>query len=482
MAENHGVFVTKLDTAVTPPIKAYAGFPICFGTAPVHRTEDPANAVGKITIAYRWNEMLTKLGYDDNWGYLDENKKWVPVWSCCELMFTQAKLYNVSPTGFVNVFDPAKHFTQGDAQVLTFSKGILTLPDIDAITGSIEIAKDNDASYTLGTDYTLARDDDGLVVVTVLAGGELTAAQTVSVSYHIADPSKVTKADIIAATELVDTCYPLLGLTPGLLLAPGWCDSEVGAVLSAKAQDVNRHFDAMAVLDISTVDAPTYETAIAFKAANGLVSPYAIVCWPMVSLGGRVYNISTHAVGICIKTDGSVEDVPSVSPSNEELQADGACLANGKAIALGPDQAELVNSAGIVTAFRLGQEGWVLWGNRTGAYPGSSDPVKSFIPIGRMFNYIKNTLTLTYWKKIDSRMGRPLIDNIVTSANIWLAGLARDGHIIGGRVVYDPDENPVTDLMNGKIVFHVYVTPPPPAQEIRFRLEFDVDYLSKMAA
>jgi phage tail sheath protein FI len=39
-------------------------------------------------------------------------------------------------------------------------------------------------------------------------------------------------------------------------------------------------------------------------------------------------------------------------------------------------------------------------------------------------------------------------------------------------------ENPLTSLMAGKIKLHVYMTPPSPAQEIDFVLEYDADYVT----
>ena len=38
-------------------------------------------------------------------------------------------------------------------------------------------------------------------------------------------------------------------------------------------------------------------------------------------------------------------------------------------------------------------------------------------------------------------------------------------------------ENLLTNLMAGKIVLHVYLTPPSPAQEIDFVLEYDASYV-----
>lgn len=66
------------------------------------------------------------------------------------------------------------------------------------------------------------------------------------------------------------------------------------------------------------------------------------------------------------------------------------------------------------------------------------------------------------------------------SVNIWLNGLAARQYILGGRVEFLEDENPTTSLLDGIITFHLYVTPPAPAREINFILEYDVNYLSTL--
>ena len=40
-------------------------------------------------------------------------------------------------------------------------------------------------------------------------------------------------------------------------------------------------------------------------------------------------------------------------------------------------------------------------------------------------------------------------------------------------MTYNSDENPVTDLINGKITFHQYITPFVPAEDIENVIEFD---------
>lgn len=122
--------------------------------------------------------------------------------------------------------------------------------------------------------------------------------------------------------------------------------------------------------------------------------------------------------------------------------------------------------------------GWTAWGNHTACYPKSTDVKDYFIPLSRMFDYVTNTLIKTFWSKLDKPMNRRLIDTILDSANIWLNGLVGAGYLLGASVEMLESENPLTSLMAGKIKLHVYMTPPSPAQEIDFVLEYDADYVT----
>ena len=158
--------------------------------------------------------------------------------------------------------------------------------------------------------------------------------------------------------------------------------------------------------------------------------------------------------------------------SNQALQADSAVVDAGAEVFLAPDQATYLNGEGIVTALNF-IGGWKAWGNRTGAYPGTTDSKDAWTCVRRMMNWVGNTLALTFWAKIDAPANRRLIDSVVDSANIWLNGLAARQGILAGRVAFLAEENPTTDLIDGILKFHVYVTPPVPAREIDFVQEFD---------
>lgn len=95
-----------------------------------------------------------------------------------------------------------------------------------------------------------------------------------------------------------------------------------------------------------------------------------------------------------------------------------------------------------------------------------------------MFGWVGNSLIKTFWSKLDKPMTRRLIDTVLDSANIWLNGLVGMGYLLGARVEMLENENPLTNLMAGIIKLHVYMTPPSPAQEIDFVLEYDASYVT----
>ena len=75
-------------------------------------------------------------------------------------------------------------------------------------------------------------------------------------------------------------------------------------------------------------------------------------------------------------------------------------------------------------------------------------------------------------------MTRRLVDTILDSCNIWLAGLVGSGYLLGARAEMLEAENPLTSLMAGRITLHIYLTPPSPMVSAEFLLEYDASYVS----
>ena len=481
----HGVYTSEVATSVTSPVQVSAGLPIFIGRAPVNLVLDPRAYVNKPLLAYTYAEAVAALGYTDDY----------KNYELCEAMYVLFKLYQVAPVVFINVLDPETHKTAVADASLTLTSGAATIDKTGVMLNSLTV-KLTQASQTLkkGTDYTVAFDDHNKPLITAITGGALDSQTTIYVSYNHLDPTKVTSTDIIggvdattgavSGSECIDQVFPKLGLVPGLLAAPGWTEkSAVAAVLKAKATSINTLFKAMAVCDIDcTADgADIYTEVYAWKSENNYTSEFQINCWPKAVLDSTVFRLSTQLIGLICYTDSKNDDIPYVSPSNQTMQIDGIKNAAGHEIVLGPDQAAYLNGKGVVTATNL-MGAWKAWGNRTGIYPTSTDPKDAWIPVRRMFNWIGNTLIVTYWQKVDAPTNKRLIQTVVDSINIWLNGLTAKGALLGGYVEYRSDENPETDLINGINRFHVHVTPPIPNEDMEFILEFDVSYFETLFA
>ena len=67
------------------------------------------------------------------------------------------------------------------------------------------------------------------------------------------------------------------------------------------------------------------------------------------------------------KTDAENDDVPYVSPSNKNLQANSA-VAGANEVMLGPEQGAYLNGQGVVTALNF-VGGWKAWGQQDGRIP-----------------------------------------------------------------------------------------------------------------
>lgn len=483
MTYRHGVSVTENATSVVSPVTASAGLPVVFGTAPLHLAEN-LDYVNKPLLANSYGEAVKKLGYHSNWS----------KYTLCEAIKTQFQLYNVAPIVFVNVLDPSKHKKTTTDATINISSGKAIIDVEDVLLDSVEV-KLSPAGQPLteDTDYTIAFGDDYKPIITPISGGAIQEDQTtLTVTYDYLDPSMATDADLIGGVdgtsgkmtglELLNQVFPLFGLVPGQILAPGWSHKPaIAAVMKAKAGNINGLFKAIALTDIdsSASGADNYTEVSVWKNTNNYTDQQQVPLWPKGKLGNEKFFLSSHFAGLACKTDAANGDIPYVSPSNKSLQIDGLVDAAGEEIVLGPDQASYLNGQGVVTALNI-IGGWKLWGNRTGAYPGNSDPKDSFIPLRRMFNWVANTIILTYWQEVDDPTNVRQIQSVVDSLNIWLNGLSAIGALLGGRVEFREEENPVTSLADGKIKWHLFMASPPPGEDLEFVLEYDVNYLKAL--
>lgn len=479
MAYKHGVYVSEVPTSIVPAVNTTAGLPVVFGTAPVHLATDRA-AANRPVLCYSYAEAVQQLGFSKDW----------TKYTLCEVMYSQFALYNRGPVVFVNVLDPKTHKKSVTDKSVDIADKVATL-DAPVLLDTLKIKASAVGSVLVaGKDYEAVYDDDGVLVITLLDGGTAAEASSLNLEYDELDPAAVDKDDIIGGInvsdgsvkglECLNKVFPLTGLVPGIVLAPGWShEPTVAAVMKAKAGNINSHFKAITLNDVPTDSVKKYTDVKNWMNQNSYNDTAQVVCWPMVKMGDDIYHMSTHVLGVIATVDSSNGDIPYESPSNKSMQINGCCLKDGTEVILGPDEAGYLNGQGVVTALNF-IGGWKCWGNRTACYPSNTDPKDAFISIRRMFYWHAQTFIQTYWAKVDKPINKRLIQTVMDSENIRLNGLAAQGCILGGRVEFRDDENPVTNLMDGIIKFHTYITPCAPAREIENVLEYDPAYFETL--
>lgn len=470
----HGVSTRQVDTSVSTPVTADSGLAFVVGAAPAHTV---GGAVNDPIMCQSYAEAVAAFGYSDDW----------EKYPICEAIYAQFKLYGVSPVVFVNVLDPQKHKKTVSEQQYQLTDGKVLLP-LEALKDTVRVT-----SYNVGEDFDLFYEGENLILEVLDSGSIPAETGELTITFDEVDPSMITEKEIIggfdaetkkySGLELIDKVFPKYGIVCDLILAPGWSHkSTVAAIMKAKAEAINTVFTgAKALIDVDTTEVTYYSDATAWKKEQNMNDKAEILCWPMFGLGDYIFHASVHAAGLMAATDSDNGDCPAESPSNKTLQIDRACLADGTTVLLDLNQANYLNSNGIVTALNF-IGGYVLWGNETACYPADTDVKNYFISVSRMFGWVANSLVLSYWNKIDKKMNRRLIDSIVDSVNIWLNGLVNEEKLLGGRVEFLEEENSQTALMAGKAVFHIYLTPPSPMKECEFVLEYDAEYVSSALA
>lgn len=468
---NLGVHVNEKATAVAIPVVADSGLPYVTGTAPIHTAAKPGKTNTPI-LCTSWDEAVEKLGFSYDW------KKY----TLCEFIYSHFQLYGCQPVIFCNVLDPGKMNQEVDAAECSIAEHKITLP-FDTIQSTVKLTVTEDKTLEADEDYTLYYDGaKSACVVELLETGSYYDAEKVTVAYSTVKPDQVTVADIVEGIGHVDDCMTVVGKIPDTICTPGWShNTVVAAVMATKAAGIMGLFHGKALIDCDTGEngVREYSELSNYKNRNNLVDENQIVCWPMVKLGDYLFHMSTQLAGLMAQVDTGNDGCPYESPSNKNFQMDCCCLEDGTEINLSWPQVNIVSGDyGVVTAINFMSMGWTAKGNYCACYPANTDVKDQFIPVSRMFDWVGNTLIRTFWSKLDKPMIRRLIDTILDTCNIWLNALVGSEKLLGARAEMIAEENPLTDLMAGIVRIHIYITPPSPAQEIDFTLEYDMAYVT----
>lgn len=475
MAYNHGVRVLETPTSIVSPILGTAGLQVVVGISPVNLAENPYDATNVVKIAYSFAEAAAAVGYSNNLKDYNLNQS-------INVAFRQ---FAVAPLILINVLDPKKH-KQAVAETEYVVQDLQATMKVEGLLLDKIKVKHEEAELKENEDYITSFDDDGYVVITLLESGSATTAEKLMITGERIDPTQITSKDIIggydvetgkeSGLELVRQVYPLLGMTPGILTSPGYSkDPAVASVMAAKCLNINGVFTCECVVDLdcSREGATQYADVKTIKEQSGFVSSHVEPVWPKVKIGDDVYYYSSIFSALIAYMDATNDDVPNLHMSNKSLPITGLCLDDEEntEIVIDQEQANVINSFGVVTA--INRNGFKSWGNNTAAYPSTTDPKDRWFGCRRFFSWWGNSFILTYFQKVDDPADYRLIEAICDAENVRGNSYVAQGKCAGARMEYIQEENPITDILNGKIQFHQYLAPYTPAEDILNVLEFD---------
>ena len=472
----HGIRTSRKATQLSIPITSEGCLQCVIGTAPVNLAANPYETVNKPFVVHNMTAAKEAVGYSTDF----------KNYTLCQSMYATFEVFGVAPLIMINVLDPTKHVKAQLSKEYTVHGGKAHVDETGILLDKLSVATtDGTTEYKVDEDYVASFNSDGTLSIAIIKTGAAKDAKEIKVTFIQLDPSAVTYEDIIGAyntqtrkrtgMELIGMVYPKYELVPSLLIAPGWSHiPAVNLALNAKAELISSMFSAKVVsdLDSSKGKADSVENVKEYKDNNAYSDRKTIVAWPLVGVDDYIYYFSAQLAASMQYLAACNDGVPSKTPSNKELKINGIYLDDGSEVLLDQGEAnDYLNACGVVGAINV--KGWRSWGNNTAAYPSSSDPIDRWINIATIFDYIENNFKLTFFQNVDDLTNYRLIDEVVSGFNIQLNSLQGSDNIAGGEIVFEHDENPINNIMAGKIKFHTKIGGYTPAEDIENVFEFD---------
>lgn len=474
----HGISTTRKPTALTIPMTSTANVTVVLGTAPVNMCADPYHAANVPMVAYSKQDVVSKVGWSEDF------KRYTIMQSA----YAAFHVFAVSPLIMINVLDPnnENHICAVTATAYEVVNKKATLPVEGILMDTIEIStSDTDESLTVDTDYVTSFADNGTVLIGFTEEGAAKAKTSVKIAYTRLNPEGVSYQDIIGGYnvstktkkgfEVIGDIFPKLGLVPGTLIAPGFSHiPAVNTALTAKAQLIYSMFSCKVISDIdcSSSGADSIDKVREWKNRNGYSDRRTFAVWPKVNMDGYQYYFSAQLAALLQRLAADNSGVPSESCDNKSLKISGLVLEDGSEITFDMDEAnDYCNANGVITAVNI--DGFLAWGNNTAAYPQSTDVIDRWVTSIMMFDYIENNFKRSFFSKVGNKTSYREIENLVLSENLTLNSLKGSDDIAGGEISFSMEDNPITQILGGKIRFRERLATYPPMEDIENEFEFD---------
>lgn len=309
------------------------------------------------------------------------------------------------------------------------------------------------------------------------------------------DPSKVTPADLIGATQVSGDrtgmqawrdCANLMGFRPYILIAPGFSTTNaVAAELLVLAQALR----GQAVLDVPVGTTP--QQVLAGRGPAGTLnlnygSARLAAVYPHVT----VYDTAAEAEVLeplsprfaGVWSAQVMKNGYWFSPSNWEIAGITGLERRLTAGINDPTtEVNLLNEAGVITVFNSYGTGLRTWGNRSLAWPTDTSP-QNFLASRLVADVIEESIELAMLQFIDRPITLAWVDAVLQTVNAFLRDQDATGAIIAGKAWFPAERNSAQQLAAGHPTFAYSFLPPPPAERITFLAQLDLELLRGLTA
>lgn len=380
----------------------------------------------------------------------------------------------------VNTFDTANMTTEveDEVQIVTNRKvklGVQPLTDVVITNNAGDVTYEEDTDYTVG--------EDGITftfINTAIANGA-----SLKFSYFKADFTAWGNADVIGVSGDRTGLYAFrnafseFGFSPKILIAPYF--SSEAAVATVMQTEADYHRAIFLVDSAETVVADAITSRGLPASEFGSNSDRGYYLFPQLEAynpfadENDFFPYSPFMAGVICRTDNELGYWNS--PSNKTInQIFGTETPVSWQINRSDTDANALNENGIATAVNGFGTGMLTWGNRNASFPANSDAY-TFLSVRRTADVLHESLEIASLQFIDKPINQATIDAIRDSANAFIRTLIGRGALVDGECTYDPNDNPVTELAQGKLVFRLNFMPPPPCDRLTFKSYLDINLL-----
>ncbi|MDE6054773.1 MAG: hypothetical protein K2G55_13665 [Lachnospiraceae bacterium] len=448
---------------------------VAIGTAPVNLLDDPRSAVNVPILVKSRKDVKQYLGLNTDYGN----------YTLMQTTLAALQKVGVVPIIMINVLDPGNpsHVAAVSGEKFELTKGSTTIAVEGILLDSLVVSA-GDTTGEADKDYIAAFDTNGHVTVAVSSDGAFKDVSEITIAYTKLNPAGVTAGDIIGGVteegvrtgiELLDEVYSRFQVVPDIISAPKYStDPAVAAALETKAELIGDLLNAVAVIDIESEETKKIADVKAAKDKLGVFTRWAVLCWPKVLMAGcEIY--ASAAVATMLQYVSTANGGVPTSLDNKSVPIDGVVLEGGKEFHMTQKQVNnYLNAIGVLSFAYLG--GWKCWGNNTAAYPDNQEPNNRYIKCVMMSNYIENRFKTEYLSLIGTDGSYKMVDSVVSNYNADLNALTPD-YLAGAYVVFNKDENPLAEILEGHFRFHTRYADYTPVEYIENTFTWDSQIL-----